>query len=170
LSDGLKVVDVVRVNLGCGINVLPGYDNYDKVHCLIDDRVKFIDLEKLPLPFDDSSIDEIHMTNTFEHLHVNQHLFMLEVHRVLKPGGFIFIRIPSWSNYVTHESPWHTKSYFDSLMTVGRSGYTDKALFDVERVVDRHRPSLRLLLVRFLGLLRDMSHQEWDYTIRKVKQ
>ena len=159
---------MVRVNLGCGINVYEGWDNYDKDP--IDDRVRFIDLEKLPLPFKDSSIDEIRMTNTFEHLFGNQFLFMLEIHRVLKPGGFIFIRIPTWSNYVTHESYWHTRSYFDSLMTVGRSGFmSGKQLFKVERVHDRKRPKLRLLFVRLFGLLRDMSHQEWDFTIRKVK-
>ncbi len=158
----------LKINLGCGINVYDGWENYDKVP--VDDRVKFIDLEKLPLPFDDNSIDEIRMTNTFEHLHVNQHLFMLEIHRILKPDGFIFIRIPTWSNYVTHESYWHTKSYFDSLMTVNRSGFlTGKPLFKVESVHDRKRPNLFLLISRLLSLLRDMSHQEWDFKIRKEK-
>lgn len=74
-----------KINLGCGTNKLPGWDNYDYD----------LDITK-PLPFEDNSIDYIFMEHVIEHVTYKESWdFFKEANRVLKPGGKIRIITPS---------------------------------------------------------------------------
>lgn len=84
---------MVRLNLGCGEKILAGFVNIDcrnlpGVHVVLD-------LEKEDLPYEDGSADEILLEDFLEHLSgARQRPFLVEVYRVLKPGGRVFIKLP----------------------------------------------------------------------------
>lgn len=83
----------VRLNLGCGQSKLPGYVNVDKFG---DPDVKH-DLEHLPWPFADDSVEEIRMTHVLEHLGRDPDVFLdifKELYRVSAPGCRIYIVVP----------------------------------------------------------------------------
>src|SRR6185312_513515 len=85
----------MKLNLGCGQNKVEGYLNVDKYAACAPDRV--VDLEAFPWPFPDASVDEILLTHVLEHLGRETETFfgiMRELHRVLKPGGKVQIRVP----------------------------------------------------------------------------
>ena len=59
-----------KLNLGCGKDIRKGWENYDLYP--LDKIVKKIDLNKLPLPFENNYADYILLSHTFEHLDVNR--------------------------------------------------------------------------------------------------
>lgn len=79
-----------KLNLGCGADIKPGWINCDYVPASGVDHV--IDLTR-PLPFPDSSADEIYASHVLEHIPEPLKL-LLECHRVLKSGGTLIIRVP----------------------------------------------------------------------------
>ncbi len=88
------------------------------------------DLNKLPLPFENDSIDKIYLDSVVEHLDVPLALFMKEIWRILKYGGeaelllpntyFLTKRVmfmigilhnnfrPQHRKYVNYSFVWHT--------------------------------------------------------------
>src|SRR3989338_6718085 len=81
----------MKINFGCGNRLKPGYVNLDKEQC---------DLEKIPFPFKDKSIDEITCIQVLEHLNIKPSILMNEFIRILKDDGKIIISVPhfSWHN------------------------------------------------------------------------
>lgn len=53
------------------------------------------DIEKDKLPFPDNSFDVILLNEVFEHLRIDLIFTMNEVHRVLKPGGQLWLSTPN---------------------------------------------------------------------------
>jgi SAM-dependent methyltransferase len=86
----------LRLNLGCGDKILPGYVNVDVVEARAGMRPDVIcDLHELT-PFDDASADEILS------VHVVEHFWRWEVRdvlrewiRALKPGGRMVVECPN---------------------------------------------------------------------------
>ena len=79
-----------RLNLGSGSQLLEGYINVDFGNPKCDMTV---DLMQLPWPWEDNSVDEVFSSHCFEHL-PNLLGAMREVHRILKPGGTLILRVP----------------------------------------------------------------------------
>jgi SAM-dependent methyltransferase len=72
----------------------------------------------VPYPFEDNSVDEIHFYHVLEHLH-DPIRKLEEIHRILKPGGVLYMRVPHFSSMgaftdVTHVRPFGYFS-FDCL-------------------------------------------------------
>jgi len=84
----------MRLNLGCGSDVRPGYLNIDVRKT--DPRVLQVDLEKeLLRPFPDESIEEIIAKDFVEHLSWRVvEGFLKDCYRVLKRGGRMYIQVP----------------------------------------------------------------------------
>lgn len=84
---------VKKVEIGCGFNPQPGYIHLDIRKLPHVDIV--CDFEKDKLPFRDSEVDEIINNHVIEHVSWRNLPFILgEWHRVLKPGGRVFLRTP----------------------------------------------------------------------------
>ena len=82
---------IVRLNLGCGRHdIKAGWINCDYVQHPGVDMV--FDLTK-QLPFDDGTVDHIYLSHVLEHIFTWPDT-LLECHRILKPGGTVFIRVP----------------------------------------------------------------------------
>jgi len=99
----------VKLNLGCGYNKLDGYINVDRdLNCSPD---IVADIEK-PLPFEDSSVDEIMMVHVLEHLGQDTETYLniwKEFYRVLKNQGVIKIIVPHWQHENFHHDPTHVR-------------------------------------------------------------
>lgn len=101
-----KILDV-----GCGKNKFPGaigIDNNPKTDADI-----IHDLGDLPYPFPDNEFDEIVSFHVVEHV-PNPMAFMIELHRITKPGGKIHLVTPHYTNPdwpadLTHRN--HLNSY-----------------------------------------------------------
>jgi len=74
-----------RVNLGCGPNILAGWENYDAE----------VDLRRR-LPFANDEIDAIFAEHVVEHITPREAFsFFEECCRILRPGGALRITVPS---------------------------------------------------------------------------
>lgn len=83
----------IKLNLGCGrLGQLKGYLNVDAY------KNKGVDiihnLNKIPYPFDDNSIDEIYISHVLEHLDLSFEDFIKEMRRILKRNGILLLRVP----------------------------------------------------------------------------
>jgi len=118
---------VIKLNIGCGTDYREGWTNIDKgnVRCDIAH-----DIEVLPWPFEDSSIDEILMQHILEHVsRENFVLVVREMYRVCKSHAIIRIISPYagsdnfWTD-PTHKMPLTTRTfdYFDPSKGLHKNG------------------------------------------------
>jgi len=104
----------VSLNLGCGRTRIPGTIGVDRVK--VEDFVDVVwDLDQTPYPFKDNSVDEVHMYHVLEHLH-NPLEKLEELHRLLKPKGVVYLRVPHFSSMgaftdITHIRPFGYLSF-----------------------------------------------------------
>jgi predicted SAM-dependent methyltransferase len=100
-------VQVRKLHLGSGDNLLPGWLNSDAfvpssfTHALKSaSRYIFLDVCQ-PFPIENDSVDYIFHEHVIEHLNYHQGQFMLkECFRILKPGGRIRIATPDLQVFV----------------------------------------------------------------------
>lgn len=81
----------MKLHLGCGRRVLPGFVNIDRF--VEEDGVENHDILNLPYP--DGSVSLILAEHMIEHLPFQQEeAFWREAHRLLKPGGVLEVEVP----------------------------------------------------------------------------
>lgn len=101
------------LNLGCGNDL-----RQDSINCDITcypgvDMV--VDLGVFPWPWPDNSIDGIHAAHIIEHL-PDPKPFILECLRILKPGGFLRLKVPHSSNISAVGCLGHYRTFsYDTL-------------------------------------------------------
>ncbi len=79
----------IKLNIGCGKHKKDGYINID-----ISPKYKpDIVASATHLPFKSNSVDEIYTSHMVEHV-PNFEKAMREMHRILKPGGKLYIVVP----------------------------------------------------------------------------
>jgi len=98
------------------------------------------DLNQLPYPFDDNMFDEIHAYEVLEHLGTQgDYRFFFdqfsELHRILKPGGWLIGSSPNWDNVWAWSDPGHTRIISPQMLSflsqaeyekqIGTSAMTD---------------------------------------------
>jgi O-antigen biosynthesis protein len=101
---------LLKVDLGGGLFPKPGYLTIDQegaeITCDLNDGI----------PLEDNSVGVINASHLIEHLREPLKT-MREIHRVLAPGGWVFIEVPStdgrgaWQD-PTHVSFWNENSFF----------------------------------------------------------
>jgi SAM-dependent methyltransferase len=132
------------------------------------------DLNDKTWPFEDSSIGVIRAFDVIEHLKdpINT---MRELHRILRPGGYLFIEVPSTDGRGAFQDPTHV-SYFNinSFFYYTRSQqakYIDNTDIRFKAItLKNHYPSdweknnsipyVRAWLVCLKGDIRIMGHDE----------
>jgi len=127
----------MKLNLGCGKAIEPGYINVDIL------QFKGVDLIcdlRYPLPFAGSAFDEIRCFDVLEHL-PDLTFVMAEIARVLQNGGLLLIRGPIWGTWNHMVDPTHARGflpesfdYFDPEKPLGRK-YAYSVAFQVEEVL-----------------------------------
>jgi glycosyltransferase involved in cell wall biosynthesis len=101
---------LLKVDLGGGLFPIPGYLTIDQegaeITCDLNDGI----------PLEDNSVGVLNASHLIEHLR-DPLKTMSEIHRVLAPGGWAFIEVPStdgrgaWQD-PTHVSYWNENSFF----------------------------------------------------------
>ena len=99
----------ILLNLGCGVDLLPGFINVDKyldekgikskkglyANAKIGKGAKFVKADITKLPFKDNYADYIECLEALEHLPFRQvEVALREMYRVLKPGGKMVLMVP----------------------------------------------------------------------------
>lgn len=98
------------IDLGCGLNKQLGAVGVDNVKLQGVDIVH--DLKKFPYPFKKNSADKIYLYQVLEHFDPDRRLKVLrEIHRILKPGGILDLRVPHVFSVGSFQDPTH-RSFF----------------------------------------------------------
>lgn len=69
------------------------------------------------LPFADAVFDGVLLMSIIEHFHHSPKLPLLEINRVLKPGGFLYIDTPNSLDLRARIKPWFGRSGFPGLIS-----------------------------------------------------
>lgn len=111
------------LDVGCGINKYPGSIGID-----VNPRTRadvICDLDKHPYPFRDGSFDELRAIHVIEH--VSDVLkTMEEFHRLVRPGGRLFLVTPHYTDFSSFCDPthrWHLNSYSLRYFGEDNAGY-----------------------------------------------
>lgn len=85
----------IKLNLGCGAKIWPGFINVDLANNWSDKQPDVVADVTKPLPFEDGYADEVHAYHLFEHLH-RKHApeILADWIRALKPGGKLVLELP----------------------------------------------------------------------------
>ena len=118
------------LEVGCGegrgidliIDKCKSYTAIDKIEPVIDQLRKKYPFGKFlsgnipPLTqFSDNSFDRIFSFQVIEHIE-DDHLFLSEINRILKPGGIALITTPNRPRSLSR-NPWHTREYTAQELT-----------------------------------------------------
>lgn len=102
-----------KLNLGCARNRLEGWTNLDFNPLVEPDVVH--DLEDLPLPFPDDSFDCVFGSHVFEHVSKTAFLDLVaDLHRILKPGGYLIGVTPYGTSSIAWEVPQHRMMFSEA--------------------------------------------------------
>lgn len=112
----------MKINLGCGRNIMKGYVNVDKVKLEGVDVVH--NLDKFPYPFKDNSVDEVYARYILEHLDDTIKV-MEELHRICKPGARIFLFLPYFATCGAFIDPQHKRFFGFNSFDYFQKGYRD---------------------------------------------
>ena len=99
--------EILDVNGGLVLNLGPGESHIEGTVGL---EYPDWDANKMPIPYDDESVDAIHAYHFLEHVD-NPILMLHEIQRVLKPGGVLQFCVPYYNAQcqaqdLTHKSVW----------------------------------------------------------------
>lgn len=113
----------MKLNIGCGKELLIGFENIDKFP--VRDGVKKVDVTKLPLPYQKDTITYIRMRNLLEHLPIPLQLKIFdEFYRICRNKARIWIRVPygsHWTRRIDHYRGYTfaTFEHLDSYWLMG---------------------------------------------------
>ena len=111
------------LDVGCGINKLPGAVGLDRNPRSRADVLA--DLDSFPYPFRDSSFDRLQAVHVVEHV-ADVMRTMEEFHRLVRPGGSVFIVTPHYTDFSSFCDPthrWHLNSFSFRYFGEDNAGY-----------------------------------------------
>ncbi|MBS1980065.1 MAG: class I SAM-dependent methyltransferase [Bacteroidetes bacterium] len=163
LAAGWVHGDLLEVGCGEGRGIkllLPSVSNYsaiDKIASVVEGlekkypSVKFKSGNIPPLPYPDNSFDCVVSFQVIEHI-VDDHSFLKEISRVLRPNGQAFITTPNRPMSLSR-NPWHEREYTsDELANLAKnyfSAVTMKGIAGNEKVMqyyERNKQSVKKLM------------------------
>jgi len=108
----------MKLHLGCGSKILPGYINIDGRPLSGVDSVQCID----SLFYDNDSVDLIYCCHAFEHfLRKDTERVLKEWCRVLKPSGILRLSVPDFEACVKHYNQHHNLDILKGLLYGGQT-------------------------------------------------
>lgn len=97
---------MVKLDIGCGSNKKEGFVGVDRIAF---DGVDLVhNVGQGALPYEDTTVDEIHASHFVEHLPVEERIFFFnDIYRVLKPGAKATIVVPHYASGRAYGDPTH---------------------------------------------------------------
>jgi SAM-dependent methyltransferase len=121
-----------RLNMGCGSDIKDGFINIDMFPATGVDMI--IDLNNdITEFFEEGSVDFIYLSHVLEHLD-QPSVFLTQVHKILKIGGKIEIRVPHRNHsdaYSIFHKQYFDENSFDDMIRKG-GGLQNLKLFTIE--------------------------------------
>ncbi len=151
--------DPMKLNLGCGRNILQGYLNVDmyggEIIC-----------DACALPFRDGVFDEIFTSHMLEHI-LDFGKVIWEMHRTLKSGGILHIVAPYGLGRLYNPFHYHpiNLTTFDSICKDGNSLETKRLFRILRRKISDYRIPFKWHLHKYLPFLR-YSYESRDHRIK----
>lgn len=108
--------NVTRLNLGCGDDARLGWINHDRWGHSPDVDVVH-DLNELPWPWRDDSVDKIAAVSVLEHLRIDLVEAMDEMWRILKPDGLMKAKHPVVTSPFINDDPTHRWRWTEKVWT-----------------------------------------------------
>ena len=135
------------LDVGCGITTDPGAIGIDRIPGTAADAI--VDVDRFPYPFRDERFDHVRAVHVIEHV-ADVIRTIEEFHRLLRPGGTVYIATPHYTDFSSFCDPthrWHLNSF--SLRYFGADdagfGYYSRARFREKRIHVRLLSLWRLL-------------------------
>ena len=163
MERGQKLVDIGcgRGDFLCNFKKLglnaSGVDlEYSPSDFLKDIDVRYVDIERDSIPFDDETFDVVFSKSVIEHMNDPENC-LREAYRILKPGGVAIIMAPDWISNMkiyfddhTHRTPFTVDSMRDALKMFGFIDVNAELFYQLP-ILWKY-PSLKLLswTIRFL--------------------
>lgn len=136
------------LDVGCGVNKLPGAIGVDRNPRSRADVL--CDLDRFPYPFRDNSFDRLQAVHVIEHVS-DVIRTVEEFHRLVRPGGTIFLATPHYTDFSSFCDPthrWHLNSFSFRYFGEDNAGF---GYYSTARLRER-KVRLRLLaLWRYMG-------------------
>jgi SAM-dependent methyltransferase len=136
------------LDVGCGINKRPGAIGVDRNPRSRADVLA--DLNHFPYPFADDSFDRLHAIHVIEHVE-DVLATMEEFHRLVRPGGVIFLATPHYTDFSSFCDPthrWHLNSFSFRYFGEDNAGY---GYYSAVRLREKKVRVRLLALWRYLG-------------------
>ncbi len=136
------------LDVGCGLNKRPGSVGLDRNPRTAADVIA--DLDHFPYPFRDSVFDELYATHVIEHV-ADVIRTIEEFHRLVRPGGRIFITTPHYTDFSSFCDPthrWHLNSFSFRYFGADHGGF---GYYSAARLREKKVRVRLLALWRWLG-------------------
>ena len=156
---------MIKLNLGCGSKILPGYTNIDKFDTYNPDLVH--DLEKFPYPFKDNSVNEVLLNHVLEHVGQNPDIFnniIKELYRICANGTLINIVVPHPRHDDFISDPTHVRpitvlglSLYDKELNKKweKNGYANTPMGIIHNVNFKIKNVNMVLDIKYYNLLKE---------------
>lgn len=177
---------LLKLNLGCGHHILPGWINVDYAlgarfakfpfFYWINHKLKFFEFQwdrhifihdlRMPFPWEDHSIDIIYSSHTLEHFSKEDGMFFLkECYRVLKTGGTVRIVVPDLNILITRyiRGELRADNFIDGLVIRDDSpndGYVKRTFAPLFRFPHKCLYDMEMLLEKMKYIGFDASGRE----------
>lgn len=148
-----------KLNLGCGENKKEGFINLDWNSLTMPDVLH--NLNMLPYPFIDNSMSLIEAYHVLEHTDA-PFLVMKELHRMLKDGGELRIKVPHFSRGFTHAE--HAHGFDVTFPLYFNKGFSRSGYLGFEFVLK----NMKLRWVAYFHLLPFMGFGKLAITFLKI--
>ncbi len=135
------MIESKRLNLGCGTDIREGWTNLDVADLPGVDVV--CGIEDLPLPFEDQQFEEILCQDILEH--VDYVPVLRDLHRILKPGGRLRIRVPHFTSRNNFMDPTHRKQFCVRTFDF----FIKNSIYERDYYFDFHFSSVRRARITF---------------------
>ena len=154
----------IKLNLLCGEDVKVGWLNYDFFPC--DNRVFYFNALEFPYPFLRKYADKILISNGLEHFYKEMQIKIVnECYKILKDGGELILRLPTFLPYISHKTGFHHDNYLSGFVCkTPITKYLEQETFK-EITVKGLRS--RKWGWRFKKMLFSYFYDEYEYILKK---